>query len=83
MTTVTIIGCGAIGAMIAYELSKTELNVTVLEANVSPAMVATGASLGVLMAASSSKARGALVKLRLASLGRYDRLICELTAQIN
>lgn len=83
MTTVTIIGCGAIGAMIAYELSKTELNVTVLEANSQPAMVATGAALGVLMAASSSKARGALVKLRLASLGRYDRLICELTDQTN
>lgn len=83
MTTVTIIGCGVIGAMLAYELSKTDLNVTVFEANAKPAMVATGAALGVLMAASSSKARGVLVKLRLASLSQYDRLISELTAQTN
>jgi glycine oxidase len=87
MTTVTVIGCGVIGAMLAYELSKdlieTDLKVTVLEANAQPAMVATGAALGVLMAASSSRARGHLVKLRLASLSRYDRLIDELTAQTN
>ena len=87
MTTVTVIGCGVIGAMLAYELSKdskeTGLKVRVLEANPEPAMVATGAALGVLMAASSSRARGHLVKLRLASLSRYDRLIDELTAQTN
>jgi glycine/D-amino acid oxidase-like deaminating enzyme len=87
MTTVTVIGCGVIGAMLAYELSKdsreTDLQVRVLEANPEPAMVATGAALGVLMAASSSRARGHLVKLRLASLSRYDRLIDELTAQTN
>ena len=87
MTTVTVIGCGVIGAMLAYELSndskETDLQVRVLEANPEPAMVATGAALGVLMAASSSRARGHLVKLRLASLSRYDRLIDELTAQTN
>ena len=85
MQTVTIIGCGAIGAMLAYELSKCkseyELNVTVLEANASPAMGATGAALGVLMAVSGARARGVLVRLRLASLSKYDRLISELTAQ--
>ncbi|MBD2177836.1 FAD-binding oxidoreductase [Pseudanabaena sp. FACHB-1998] len=87
MTTVTIIGCGAIGAMLAYELSKdldaNALEVTVLEAQSQPAMQATGASLGVLMAASSSKAKGGLVSLRLASLRRFDRLITELTQQTN
>lgn len=87
MKTVTIIGCGAIGAMLAYELSKdldtNALEVTVLEAQAQPAMQATGASLGVLMAASSSKAKGGLVSLRLASLSRYDRLITELTEQTN
>jgi glycine oxidase len=83
MKTVTIIGCGVIGAMLAYELSKTELKVTVLESNPLPAMVATGSALGVLMAASSSKAKGPLVKLRLASLSLYDRLIDELTSQTN
>jgi glycine oxidase len=81
MKTVTIIGCGVIGAMLAYELSKTELKVTVLEANALPAMVATGSALGVLMAVSSSKAKGPLVKLRLASLKMYDCLIDELTTQ--
>jgi glycine oxidase len=85
MKTVTIIGCGAIGAMLAYELSKCTseyaLNVTVVEANAQPAMVATGAALGVLMAVSGSRARGVLVRLRLASLSKYDRLISELTAQ--
>jgi len=81
MTTITIIGCGAIGAMLAYELSKTELDVTVIEVSAKPAMGATSAALGVLMAASSSRARGVLVKLRLASLSKYDRLIAELTNQ--
>jgi glycine/D-amino acid oxidase-like deaminating enzyme len=81
MTSVAIIGCGVIGAMLAYELSKTELNVQVFEANAQPAMVATGAALGVLMAACSGKAKGPLVKLRLASLSKYDRLISELKSQ--
>ena len=88
MTTVTIIGCGVIGAMLAYELSKYELSqyelsVTVLEAKSQPAMGATGTALGVMMAACSSKAKGPLVKLRLASLSKYDRLISELIAQTN
>ncbi len=86
MKTVTIIGCGAIGAMIAYELSQSQyegkaLEVTVLEAKGQPAMGATGAALGVLMAACSAKAKGDLVNLRLASLSKYDRLISELTTQ--
>jgi len=83
MKTVTIIGCGVIGAMLAYELSKTELKVTVLESNPLPAMMATGSALGVLMAASSSKAKGPLVRLRLASLSLYDRLIDDLNSQTN
>ncbi|MFM7886928.1 MAG: NAD(P)/FAD-dependent oxidoreductase, partial [Pseudanabaena sp.] len=85
MKTITIVGCGVIGALIAYELSKdcqtNALDITVIEANSQPAMGATGASLGVLMAASSAKAKGDLVQLRLASLSKYDRLISELTAQ--
>lgn len=85
MTTITIVGCGVIGALLAYELSKdvsaNTLDVTVIEANTQPAMGATGASLGVLMAVCSAKARGTLVKLRLASLSKYDRLIMELTTQ--
>jgi|JFJP01.1.fsa_nt_gi glycine/D-amino acid oxidase-like deaminating enzyme len=87
MKNITIIGCGVIGAMLAYELSKCRitdgLEVTVMEAKSDPAMVATGASLGVLMAVCSAKARGTLVRLRLASLSKYDRLISELTEQTN
>lgn len=78
---VFILGCGIVGAMLAYELSKTPLQVAVLEAKSQPGQGATGASLGVLMAACSQKPRGDLVTLRLASLRAYDRLIPELIAQ--
>ncbi|HBC40933.1 MAG TPA: FAD-dependent oxidoreductase [Pseudanabaena sp.] len=85
MTTITIVGCGVIGASIAYELSKelqaNALDINVIEVNSQCAMGATGASLGVLMSACSAKAKGDLVKLRLTSLSMYDRLICELTAK--
>lgn len=83
MTTVTIIGCGVVGAMLAYELRHTGLEVEVVEANPRPAMVSTGAALGVLMAACSSKAKGDLVNLRLRSLRKYDRLIADLEQQTN
>lgn len=77
---VGIIGCGIIGAMLAYELSKAGVAVTVWEAQPRPATGATGAALGLLMAVCSSKAKGDLVDLRLASLKRYDSLIAELEA---
>lgn len=83
MATVTIIGCGVVGAMLAYELRSTGLDVEVVEANSRPAMVSTGAALGVLMAACSSKAKGDLVDLRLKSLSKYDRLIADLRQQTN
>ncbi len=89
MQYINIIGCGVVGAAIAYKLSTANreaqqgLSIKVFEANPAPAMGATGASLGVLMAACSSKARGDLVSLRLASLRMYDRLIDELIAQTN
>ncbi|PZU95108.1 MAG: FAD-dependent oxidoreductase [Pseudanabaena sp.] len=83
MATVTIIGCGVVGAMLAYELRHTGLEVEVVEAKSCPAMVSTGAALGVLMAACSSKAKGDLVNLRLKSLSKYDRLIADLEQQTN
>lgn len=77
-----IIGCGAIGASIAYKLSQSaSLQVTVLEANSQAGKGATGASLGVLMAACSQKATGDLVTLRLASLRLYEQLIPQLESQ--
>jgi glycine/D-amino acid oxidase-like deaminating enzyme len=76
---VLIIGCGVVGAMLAYDLSEAGFAVTVWESCAHPAQGATRASLGVLMAACSQKTKGDLVTLRLASLSRYDRLTDELT----
>ncbi|WP_019502098.1 NAD(P)/FAD-dependent oxidoreductase [Pseudanabaena sp. PCC 6802] len=78
---VVVVGCGVIGATIAYELSRLSLPVQVIEARSQPGMGATGAALGVLMAACAQKPDGDLVALRLASLRRYDRLIAALITE--
>jgi glycine oxidase len=78
---VVIVGCGVVGATIAYQLSRLSFAVQVIEARSQPGMGATGAALGVLMAICSQKPDGDLVKLRLASLSRYDRLIADLIAE--
>jgi glycine oxidase len=78
---VVIVGCGVVGAAIAYQLSRSSVPVKVIEARSQPGMGATGAALGVLMAACSQKPDGDLVKLRLASLSLYDRLIVDLIAE--
>ena len=78
MTKVSIIGCGIIGATIAYELSLvSELNVTVLDQK-SPAQGATSAALGVLMGIISHKVKGKAWQLRQSSMQRYETLIPEL-----
>ena len=75
---IAIIGCGIIGATIAYELSLVPgLEVTLFEQR-SPASGATGAALGVLMGAISTKTQGRAWKLRQASIERYQTLIPEL-----
>ncbi|MDY6785599.1 MAG: FAD-dependent oxidoreductase [Cyanobacteriota bacterium] len=82
MTRVAIIGCGAIGAAIAYELSAiAELEITLLDCN-EPATGATRAALGVLMGAISRKTKGRAWQLRQASLQRYETLIPELEALV-
>lgn len=79
---VVVVGCGVIGATIAYQLSQSpELQVTILEAKPKGGQGATGAALGVLMAACGQKAKGTLVRLRLASLRLYEDLIPNLIAQ--
>jgi glycine oxidase len=81
MSKIAIIGCGVIGATIAYELSLIpELEITVIEKNIS-ASGATGAALGILMGAISGKTQGRAWKLRETSLKRYQSLIPELEAQ--
>ncbi|WP_235109978.1 FAD-dependent oxidoreductase [Acaryochloris sp. 'Moss Beach'] len=54
---VGIIGCGVVGAAIAFELSQTH-QVTVWDARGEHQWQATGAALGVLMAAITPKAQG-------------------------
>ncbi|UNU25964.1 NAD(P)/FAD-dependent oxidoreductase [Microcoleus vaginatus] len=80
MVRVAIIGCGIIGASIAFELSQfPELKVTVFDKQ-PPAQASTGAALGVLMGVISHKTKGRNWQLRETSLQRYETLIPELEA---
>lgn len=80
MTQVAVIGCGVVGAAIAYELSKVAgFNITLLDEN-TPASGATGAALGIMMAIISHKVKGRAWQLRHTSLQRYESLIPELEA---
>ena len=80
MSKIAIIGCGVVGAAIAYELSLIpDLQITVIEKN-TPASGSTGAALGVLMGAISHKKKGRAWRLRATSLKRYETLIPELEA---
>ena len=83
MRQIVIIGCGIIGAAIAYEMSlNPELQITVIEKN-SPAQGATKAALGVLMAIISNKKKGRAWKIRQMTISRYDSLIAELEELLN
>lgn len=80
MKHIAVIGCGIVGAMIAYELSQVPaFKVTVLDRQ-PPAQAATGAALGVLMGVISQKTRGRAWMMRQVSLQRYATLIPELEA---
>jgi glycine oxidase len=77
-TSISIIGCGIIGATIAYELSHaTECQIDVYDTQ-QPAQGATGAALGVLMGIISQKVKGRAWNLRRDSIRRYQTLIPEL-----
>lgn len=80
MAQVAIIGCGVVGAAIAYELSQVPgLQIAVLDRQF-PAQAATKAALGVLMGVISHKTKGRAWQLRQASMQRYETLISELEA---
>ncbi|MGF1459469.1 MAG: NAD(P)/FAD-dependent oxidoreductase [Leptolyngbyaceae cyanobacterium] len=80
MTRVVIVGCGIVGATIAYELSCFgDYDITVLEQQ-QPAQGATGAALGIAMGVISHKVKGRNWRLREASLRRYKTLLPELAA---
>jgi glycine oxidase len=82
MSKIVIIGCGIVGAAIAYELSLIPgLEITVIEKYNTPATEATGAALGVLMGAISQKRKGRDWRFRSTSLQRYQSLIPELEAK--
>lgn len=81
MSHVVIVGCGVVGAAIAYELSQNPtLRITVLDKQ-SPAQASTSAALGVLMGAISQKKKGRAWTMRDASIRRYESLIPELEAK--
>lgn len=78
MSHIVVIGCGVVGAAIAYELSQVPgLTITVLDKQL-PAQGATGAALGVLMGVISHKVKGKAWQMRQASIQRYETLIPEL-----
>ncbi|MEZ2225574.1 NAD(P)/FAD-dependent oxidoreductase [Microcoleus sp.] len=80
MVRIAIIGCGIVGASIAFELSHyPELKITVFDKQ-PPAQASTGAALGVLMGIISHKTKGRNWQLRETSLQHYETLIPELEA---
>ena len=81
MTKIVIVGCGVVGATVAYELSMIpQLDITVIEQK-TPASGSTGAALGVLMGVISGKKKGRAWKYRDYSLRRYETLIPEIEAK--
>lgn len=77
---VGIIGCGVVGAAITYRLSKESgLEIQVFDQRAPETLESTGAALGVLMAAISTKLKGRHLNLRLESLQLYETLIPELS----
>jgi glycine/D-amino acid oxidase-like deaminating enzyme len=78
LTRVAIVGCGVVGAAVAYELSlNSEFEVLVFDAS-TPGTASTSAALGILVAIISQKVKGRNWKLREQSWQRYQTLIPEL-----
>ncbi len=86
---IVIVGCGIVGATLAYELSRDsqwdsqwdfQWDVQVLESRSSPAQEATGAALGLLMGVISQKVKGRAWQWRQEGLRYYQRLLPELAA---
>lgn len=78
MTRIAIVGCGIVGATLAYELScHSHLDIHIIDQE-TPAQGATQAALGVLMGIISHKVKGRNWRLRRDSIERYKTLIPEL-----
>lgn len=79
---IIVIGCGVVGAAIAYELSLLpNVSITVLDRQL-PARASSGAALGVLMGIVSQKVKGKAWRLRETSIQRFATLIPELEQAI-
>ena len=79
---VVIVGCGIIGAAVAYALSRTtSLRIIVLERGL-PGCEASGAAAGVLAVASVRARRGALFDLRRASAALFPDLVGALQDEV-
>ncbi len=78
---VVVIGCGVIGAAIAWELTRAGLSVIGLD-QAAPASGSTGAALGVLIGVSAQQTRGAAAQLRLKSLEQFDPFIATIEAEL-
>jgi len=80
MERIVLVGCGVVGAAIAYELSQhPNYHITVLDRQ-PPGRGATGAALGIAMGVISQKVKGRNWRLREASIRRYATLLPELEA---
>lgn len=80
MNRVVIVGCGIVGAAIAYELSQfSAISVTVID-HQQPAHASTGAALGVLMGAISQKPKGGNLRMRLDGIQCYNQWVPQLEA---
>jgi len=80
LTRVAIVGCGVVGAAIAYELGlNPEFEVLVFDAS-TPGTASTSTALGILVAIISQKVKGRNWKLREQSWQRYQTLMPELEA---
>ncbi|MGB3671970.1 MAG: FAD-dependent oxidoreductase [Phormidesmis sp.] len=78
---IVVVGCGVVGALIAYELSaQLDADIQVVDQQM-PGQGSTGAALGVLMGVISHKVKGRTWRLREFSARRYRGLIDELAQQ--
>jgi glycine/D-amino acid oxidase-like deaminating enzyme len=78
---IVIVGCGIVGATLAYELSQNpDWQVEVLESRSNPAQEATGAALGLLMGVISQKVKGRAWQWRQEGLRYYQRLLPQLAS---
>ncbi len=75
---ISIVGCGIIGATIAYELSCLNRFKIAVYDSYQPAQGSTGAALGVLMGVISQKVKGRAWNMREYSIRHYHQLIPQL-----